>query len=43
MIKIIGKALKLTLSKKSRPGDGSWANGVKGGGVLPPIGGGWWW
>lgn len=27
----IGKIEKITKSKKSHPGDGSWGNGVKGG------------
>ena len=30
-IQRVGKIEKITKSKKSHPGDGSWANGVKGG------------
>ena len=30
-LKKIGTIEKITKSKKSHPGDGSWANGVKGG------------
>ena len=31
-IELLGKVSTLTLSKKSSPGDGSYGNGVKGGG-----------